>query len=102
MKKYIAIFLFLWLLFPSASVSAQEVKQSIKKDTTAKKQDPKNAVQNKSSLKKSKKIKSEAQKEEQRKKDIEAKEYSVNKNKKVRRFGIDENIPETVKKRNIP
>lgn len=39
---------------------------------------------------------------EEKKKEIEAKEHSVNKNKRVKRFSTDKDLPETVKKRNIP
>ncbi len=39
---------------------------------------------------------------EQKKRNIEAKEKSVDKNKKVKKFTTDQDLPETVKKRNIP
>ena len=39
---------------------------------------------------------------EQKKRNIEAKEKSVDKNKKVKKFTTDQDLPETAKKRNIP
>lgn len=39
---------------------------------------------------------------EQRKREIEEREKSVNKNKKVKKFSTDEDLPKTVRKRNIP
>ena len=35
-------------------------------------------------------------------KEIEIKEHSVNKNKKVKFHGVDENLSQTIQKRNIP
>ncbi len=45
---------------------------------------------------------SEKQLKDQKKREIEVKEHSIDKNKKVKRVSSDENLPETVKKRNIP
>ncbi len=44
----------------------------------------------------------ELQSKELKKKKIESDEHSINKNKRVKRFSSDKEIPETVKKRNIP
>jgi len=38
---------------------------------------------------------------ELKKKEIQSEEHSVNKEKKVKRFSTDKNLPETVRKRNI-
>lgn len=38
----------------------------------------------------------------QDKKEIELKEHSINKEKKVKKLTTDENIPKTIQKRNIP
>ncbi len=39
---------------------------------------------------------------EQKKNEIEVREHTVDKNKKVKKISTDQNLPETVKKRNIP
>ena len=102
MKKFIVIFLFLGFVFLAFSVSAQEKKQRSNKPETTVNQNSKREEKKDSVAKRSPEIISDAQAEEQRKKEIEAKELSVNKNKKVRRFGVDENLPQMIQKRNIP
>lgn len=102
MKNIIAILLFIGFSVPSPSLFAQEVKQNSFQSVNAEKIDSVNIVKKKLTAKQSTEISSDKKAEEQRKKEIEAKEHSVNKNKKVRRFGVDENLSNTIRKRNIP
>jgi len=102
MKNIIAILLFIGFSVPSPSLSAQEVAQNSFQSVNVEKKDSVNVVKKKLTVKQSTEISSDKKAEEQRKKEIEAKEHSVNKNNKVRRFGIDENLSNTIQKRNIP
>lgn len=100
MKKYITILILIGLLSSSLPIRAREGKRYNEKSEIVKKQD---AKKKKGTVEKqSVKINSEIQATEQRKKEIEAKERGVNKNKKFRRCGFDKNISQIIKKRNIP
>jgi len=99
MKKYFAVLLLSGFLIPVLPISAQEVKKNIKNTETISKQ---NSAKKKKKCATTMKGKTEAQSSEQRKKDIEAKERLVDKNKKVKRVGVDENLPKTIRERNIP
>ena len=61
-----------------------------------------NPLESKHRKKEADKASKELQIKEQKKKQIESEEHSINKNKRVKRFSSDKEIPETVKKRNIP
>ena len=98
MKKYITILILIGLLSTTLPILAQEGKRYNEKSEFVNKQKKKKVTAEKQSTE----TNSEAQTSEQSKKDIEAKERSVNKNKKVRRCGFDKHISQIIKKRNIP
>ena len=98
MKKYITILILIGLLYTSLLIHAQEGKRYNEKSEFVNKQKKKKVTAENQNTN----ISSEAQTSEQSKKDIEAKERSVNKNKKVRRCGFDKHISQIIKKRNIP
>lgn len=102
MKNILAILLLSGLLIPSCPLSAGIVKQDTVKFPTAEKQDLKKKADKNVAAKQDTKIKSDSIAAEQRKKKIEAKERTVNKNKKVKMFDVDENLSNTIRKRNIP
>ena len=102
MKKYITILILIGLLSTSLLIHAQEGKRYNEKSEFVNKQDKKQKKNKVADESQSTDISSEAQTSEQSKKDIEAKERSVNKNKKVRRCGLDKHISQIIKKRNIP
>jgi hypothetical protein len=99
MKKNIAIVLILGLLLPAIPMNAQDgMKKKNKTETAAKR---------KSNIKKDENqavVTSAGDKhaDELRKREIEKKEQSVDKNKKVKRLTLDENLPATIRNRNIP
>lgn len=98
MKKYITILILIGLLSTSLPIHAQEGKRYNEKSEFVNKQKKKKVTAENQNTN----ISSETQTSEQRKKDIEAKERSINKNKKVRRCGFDKHISQIIKKRNIP
>ena len=100
MKKYLAILFLIGLLIPAIPTNAQGGKQSKTKSATTSVKDSKQ--RKKTVIKQGSQIKIESQADVQRKKAIEAKELTVNKNKKVRRFDLDENISTVIRDRNIP
>ena len=102
MKKYITILILIGLLSTSLPIHAQEGKRYNEKSEFVKDQVKKQKKKKVIVEKQSTDISSETQTSEQRKKDIEANERSVNKNKKVRRCGFDKHISQIIKKRNIP
>ena len=102
MKRILAILLLIGLLIPSCSFCATKVKQDTVKISTAEKQDLKKKANKIVVVKQGTDITSDSIAEEQRKKEIEAKERTINKNKKVKLFGVDENLSNTIQKRNIP
>jgi len=102
MKNVLAILLLIGLLIPSYPLVTSIVKQDTIKITTAEKQDLKKKADKKVVVKQGAKITSDSIAEEHRKKEIETKEKTVNKNKKVKMFGFDENLSNTIRKRNIP
>ena len=102
MKNILAILLLIGLLIPSCSFCASKVRQDTVKISTAEKQDLKKKANKIVVVKQSADITSDSIAEEQRKKEIEAKERTINKNKKVKLFGVDENLSNTIQKRNIP
>jgi len=102
MKNIFAILLLIGLLIPSCSISANKVKLDTIKAPVIEKQDLKKKADKKAVAKQAKENTSDSIDEEQRKKEIEAKEQTVNKNKKVKLFGVDENLSKTIQKRNIP
>ena len=102
MKNVVAILLLIGLLIPSFSFGALEVKQDTIKTATTEKQKSIKKGFKAATGKQYAETASDTIAEEQRKKDIEDKEHSVNKNKKVRRFGVDENLSNIIQKRNIP
>jgi hypothetical protein len=99
MKKYFAILLILGFLFPTLPVCAQEGNTKQKKTETVAKRKSKHRKNIKPSETAGL---SEEQTKELRKKDIEAKERTVDKNKKVKRLIVDEDLSKTVRNRNIP
>ena len=102
MKKYITILILIGLLSTSLPIRAQEGKRNNEKSEFVKEQVKKQKKNKVTAENQSIEINSEEQASELRKKDIEAKERSVNKNKKVRRCGFDKHISQIIKKRNIP
>jgi len=102
MKNILAILLLIGLLIPCYSFSASIVKQDTIKTATKEKQDLKKKADKNVVAKQGAEIISDSIAEEQRKKEIEAKERTINKNKKVKMFGVDENLSNTIQKRNIP
>jgi len=102
MKNILAILLLIGLLIPSSSFSTSKVKQDTIKTTTTEKQDLKKKADKNVVAKQGVELTSDSIAEEQRKKEIEDKEQRVNKNKKVKMFGVDENLSNTIQKRNIP
>ncbi len=102
MKNIIAILLVTGFSILSLSVCAREVKPNNIQSVNVEKQDSVNKVKQNLTAKQSAKAVSDAKAEEKRKKAIEAKERSVNKNKKVRRFGVDDNLSKIIRERNIP
>jgi len=102
MKNILAILLLIGLLIPSCSLGASKAKQDTIKAPAVEKQDLKKKADKKTISKQTSENSSDSIAEEQRKKEIEAKEQTVNKNKKVKLFGVDENLSKTIQKRNIP
>ena len=102
MKNILAILLLTGLLIPSCTFCANKVKQdTIKASTTEKKVLKKKASKN-ALAKYTAEITSDSIAKEQRKREIEAKERTVNKTKKVKMFEVDEYLSKTIQKRNIP
>jgi len=102
MKKILTFLVLFGLLFSFHIVIASPVLQDLKKVEPIEKQDLKHKKKQKLSKDQSKNQLTEEQIKEKRKKEIEAKERSTDKNKPVKRISKDENLPETVRKRNIP
>ena len=65
------------------------------------KQELKNLKRKKSAKRPAKDPNSEKQAKELKKTEIEAKEHSIDKNKKIKRVSVDENLSETVHQWNI-
>jgi len=97
MKRYVAILLFLVFLFPVCLIRAQEVKKPVVKTETPQKRDLKHKTKKIATT-----VSSEVQVNEQRKKEVEAKEQSTDKKTKVMMFDTDKDLPQAIKKRNIP
>jgi len=102
MKNVLAILLLIGLLIPSCSFSASKVKQDTIKAIATEKQELKKKANKNVEAKQGTEVTFDSIAEEQRKKKIEAKEQTINKNKKVKMFGVDENLSNTIQKRNIP
>ena len=102
MKNILAILLFIGLLIPSCSLSANKVKQDTIVAPVIEKHELKKKADKKALAKQAAKITSDSIAEQQRNREIEAKELSVNKKKKVKRFDVDQNLSNTIQKRNIP
>ena len=101
MKKTITFFLLIGFFSCLLPVDGMNFMQYSNKSEFQDKQELK--VQKKKTTKKQvKDLNAEKQAKELKKKDIEAKEHSVNRNMKVKRVSVDENLPETVRQRNIP
>ena len=102
MKKFFAIFLIVGFLFPALPIGAQDGKK--KKDETETLAKPGLKRKKNKNMADSTSISdlSETQAAEQRKKEIEAKEKSIDKKKKVKRLTVDENLSKTITNRNIP
>ena len=102
MRKIITILLSAVFFICSGPILASKVVQPLNQSE----------IQNKRELKRLKKKELSKQKtsaptavsglNDQKKQELEAKESSVGKKKKVKRFSSDENLRETVRKRNIP
>ena len=103
MKKFISIFLITALFFCFFPVQAGNIMQnSSKSEIQNNKQKVKDLKKKKSVKKSTKDLKSEKEARELKKKAIEAKERSIDKNSKVKKVSVDENLPETIHQRNIP
>jgi len=102
MKNVFAILLFIGLLIPSFSFGNPKVNQETIKIATTEKPDSTKNVNKKLAPKHPAQTTVDSMEVEKRKKEIDIKEHTVNKNKKVRRFGVDENLSNMIKKRNIP
>ena len=100
MKKFIPMFVFTGFFFGIIPLTASDCLNVIPKSSQNDRQELKDDGKKVSA--KDNKAAKELKAKEQKKRDIEAKEHSVNKNKPAKRFSTDENIPETVRKRNIP
>lgn len=102
MKKIITVLLFSGFLFSLLPLNAQEKIQN-KNQTETRQKRGLERQKRKGSRKNQVKVNpTNVQSNEQKKREIENREHSLDKNKKVKRFSVDENLPETVKKRNIP
>ena len=102
MKKHIIILILMVFLLPSLLICAQEVNQQDTKSEFVDKKDVKQKKRKNTAERQNIKITSEAKAIEQRKKEVEAKERIANKSKRVKRWGLDKNISQIIKKRNIP
>jgi len=100
--RHILIILSVGFLFVFVSVRAQDVKPQIRQNSTAIQNSNQNAASDSTAMQAVKTVKPDQLSEEKRKKEIEAKEYSVNKKKKVKTFGVDETLPQLIRERNIP
>lgn len=100
MKKIITILLLVGLLFSYQPLNAKPSLQDAKKSEKVTK---KLSHQKKQMLKKEhKKPLTPEQLKEKQKKEIEAREKSIDRTKPVKKVSSDENLPQTVRKRNIP
>jgi len=103
MKKFIVFFLLACFLFCFFPVQAdKDIQTTAVSEIQKNKQEAKDFKKKKLSKKQNKDANSEKQNREQRKKDIENKERLIDKNKKVKKISVDENLPETIHQRNIP
>ena len=103
MKKTISILLLSGFFFCFFPVQAGNEIQNTNVSVTLKnKQGTKDIKKKKSAKNQTKIADSEKQARELKKKDIENKERLMDKNKKVKKVSVDDNLPETVHKRNIP
>ena len=103
MKKIISIFLIAGFIFCFFPVQAANDMPSFNKPEIQNiKQEVKDLKKKKSAKKRIKDANSDKQTTELKKKEIETKERSMDKNKKVKKVSVDDNLPETVHQRNIP
>jgi len=103
MKKSISILLLTGFIFWHIPAWAGNTIQSQnKQELQNQKLEVKNIKKKKSSRKQIKDANSEKLTREVKKKEIEAKERSIDKNTKVKKVSVDENLPQTVRQRNIP
>ena len=102
MKKYITTFLFIVFLFSVLQITARDGNKRTNRLETSEKRDSTQNVKIDLAKKQDPEFMFDAQVVKQRKAEIEAKERSIDKNKKVKRFGFDENLPQIIRKRNIP
>ena len=102
MKRFGSILILAIFFVSVVSVYASDRNLVLKKSEMQENKDLKVTKKKHSPKRELKMTISEKQLKEQRKKEIEVKEHTINKNKRVKRVSPDENLPETVKKRNIP
>ena len=103
MKKIISIFLIASFFFCFIPVQAgNNMQNSSKSEIQNNKHHGKGLKKKRSDKKKNKDANSEKQARELKKKEIEAKERSIDRNIKVKKVSVDDNLPETVHQRNIP
>ncbi len=102
MRKIIVISLMAVFFMCSGPIFASKVVQPANKSEIQNKKEMKRLKKKELSKKKGEAPSSEIGSRDQKKKEIEAKENSIDKKKKVKRFSADENLQETIKKRNIP
>jgi len=102
MKRNIVITLSAGLLLLFVLAKAQDVKPESKQKANLIHNTNQNAASDSTAMQAVKTVKPDQLSEEKRKKEIEAKEHSVNKKKKVKTFGVDETLPQLIRERNIP
>ena len=100
MKKMIAFCLLFGFLISFLPLQAQEnLQESSKTEVPGSR---KFRRQQKKEAAKIEAAETKDQSKAQKKREIEAKEHAVDKTKKVKKFSTDKDLPETVRKRNIP
>ncbi len=102
MKNITTLILFIWIIIYFLPVQAQVEPQTPNRSEIQEKQEFRRHKEKAAVREHSAKPNSSAISIEKRKQEIKTKENSINRNKKVKRFSTDENLPETVRKRNIP
>jgi hypothetical protein len=103
MKRIITILLLIGFFFSFIQLEATENIQKNKKSERIEKRELKRMKEDPKAGEQGSKASNELQSNnDQTKKEIEIKEHTANKNKKVKRFSTDDKLPQTIRKRNIP
>jgi hypothetical protein len=102
MKRIITILLLIGFFLSFIQLKATENIQKTKKSERIEKRELKRTKGDHRAGKQGSKASNEFQSDEHTKKEIEIKEHTANKNKKVKRFSTDDKLPQTIQKRNIP